>query len=217
MQPNEIDKLTTRLLDWHDQLPWADDLGRIAAPALTELAAGQPVDVELLAARAGMTAASASALLCDSPAEFDDDGRLIGLGLTLRPTPHQVELQGRILFTWCAGDTLMLPGLLGIPARVQSPCFATGEVVKVDVDPDGVRTVDPKSAVVSMVTPDVGLAEFRRHLCDQQHFFASPEAAAAWRTERPQAILVPVRDAFEVSGALAQRWFAPSAAQERGA
>jgi alkylmercury lyase len=70
-----------------------------------------------------------------SPADFDRDGRLVGFGLTLRPTPHRVELDGRTLYTWCVPDTLLLPVLLGRPVRVEARCFATGDPVRVEVEP----------------------------------------------------------------------------------
>jgi hypothetical protein len=155
VQTSEIERLTERLLKWQDQLPWAGELGRIAAAAISELATGEPVEVARLAAAVQLPVDAVDAFLRRSPAEFDRQGRLVGLGLTLRRTAHRLELSGRSLYTWCAGDTLMVPILLGEPARIESPCFATGEIVSVELDADPVHSVTPGTAVVSIVTPDI--------------------------------------------------------------
>lgn len=207
MPTSNTDELSERLGDWQDRLPWpAEDSGIVAA-AISALAAAEPVDVARIAARADRPKSDVLGFLRRSPAEFDDDDRLIGFGLTLRPTPHRVELDGHVLYTWCAPDTLELPVLLGKPVRVESPCRATGETIRVEVDPDGVRAVDPEQAVVSVVTPDVCLSDFRQRLCDEQHFFVSADAAAGWQAERPGAVVVPVRDGFALMRALMARWF----------
>ena len=109
------------------------------------------------------------------------------------------SLGGRTLYTWCTPDTLELPALLGQPARVESRCFATGEPLRVDVDPAGVRELEPDEAVVSMVLPDVCTSDFRPKLCDEQHFFSSATAAAGWHADRPKAIVVPVRSGFALT------------------
>ena len=166
--------------------------------AIAELTAGEPVDVARVADRADAPAEEVLDFLRGSPAELDR-GRLVGFGLTLRPTPHRVELGGRTLYTWCTPDTLELPMLLGQPVRVESRCFATGEPVRVEVDPAGVRELEPDEAVLSMVLPVVCMSDFRQKLCDEQHFFSSATAAAGWHADRPKAIVVPVRSGFELT------------------
>jgi hypothetical protein len=53
---------------------------------------------------------------------------------------------------------------------------------------------------------DVALHQVRQRVCDQQHFFASEEAAAGWLNERPDATVVSVRDGFELGRALVTCW-----------
>ncbi len=207
----EIETVPERMMGWEERLPWAAEIGPVAAAAIAELALGEPVDVARVAARASLPAADALDVLRRSPAEFDDEGRLVGFGLTLRPTAHRFEVGGRTLYTWCALDTLAFPAVLGKPAQIESPCFATGEMIRIEVDPDGVRAVDPVQAVVSIVTPDVGLSDFRQQLCHEQHFFSSRGAAADWHAERPDAIVVPVREGFALTRALVSGWFGSAA------
>jgi len=170
-------------------------------PVLLRLVArGEPVTVADIAAACGRPVAEVQAALGQMPdTELDDAGRVVGWGITQRPTPHQFEVDGRHLFTWCALDTLMFPALLGQAASVTSPCHATGEPVhvQVDVDPDRVSTVTPAEAVVSIVTPGK-TASIRGAFCNQVHFFASTDAAAPWLAEHPGASVLPVAEAFEL-------------------
>lgn len=44
----------------------------------------------------------------------DGEGRVLGFGgLTVAPMHHRFEVGGRILWTWCAWDSLFIPGTLG--------------------------------------------------------------------------------------------------------
>ena len=45
--------------------------------------------------------------------------------------------------------------------------------MRVAIDSTGITSVDPPTAVVSIVTPD-DLSSVRSALCNQVHFFASP-------------------------------------------
>jgi len=170
-------------------------------PDLLRLVArGEPVTVADIAAACGRPVAEVQAALSQMPdTELDDAGRVVGWGITQRPTPHQFEVDGRHLFTWCALDTLMFPALLGQAASVTSPCHATGEPVhvQVDVNPDRVGAVTPAEAVVSIVTPGK-TASIRGAFCNQVHFFASADAAAPWLAGHREASVLPVAEAFEL-------------------
>jgi alkylmercury lyase len=129
-------------------------------------------------------------------------GGLVGLGLTLRPTPHRFEVDGRTLFTWCALDTLVFPALLGTRARVTSPCPVTGVPVRVEVTAERVEEVEPADALVSLVVPEA-VDNIRRAFCHQVHFLSSPEAATRWRAGHPAGVTLPVAEAFQLGQMLA--------------
>jgi alkylmercury lyase len=96
--------------------------------AIRLLADGEPVALERLAAAAGWPVEDVEVALAAKPsAERDDQGRRVGLALTLRPTPHRFTVDGRRLFAWCSSDTLMLPVVIGRPAVVESTCPQTGQ------------------------------------------------------------------------------------------
>jgi alkylmercury lyase len=116
------------------------------------LARGNPASSEEIAATSGKSPEEVRAALDRFPStESDEQGRVVGLGLTLQLTPHRLELEGRALFAWCALDALLIPVLLGRPASLESPCRDTGEPVHIEVTPAGIEMVEPLSAVVSIV------------------------------------------------------------------
>jgi len=87
-----------------------------------------------------------------------------------------------------------LPRHAGVSARVASPCHATGQPIRVDVEPDRIRSVEPAGAVVSIV-PRPQRASIRASFCNHVHFFANAAAAQPWLAEHPDASIVPVADA----------------------
>jgi alkylmercury lyase len=176
----------------------------IVLPTLDLLARGKPASPEEIAAASGKSPEEVRAALDRIPsAEWDEQGRFVGLGLTLQLTPHRLELEGHTLFAWCALDALLFPALLGRPASIESPCRGTGELVHIEVTPAGIEAVEPPSAVVSIVAaPD--LANFRRVSCNNSHFFSSPQAASRWVEKHPEATILPAEDAFRLGRLIAE-------------
>jgi alkylmercury lyase len=174
--------------------------GRELVPhAVRLLSEGEPVALAQLAAAAGWSVEEVEAALgAQISAERDDQGRLVGLALTLRPTTHRVTIDGRTLFAWCASDTLMVPVIVGRPAVVESTCPQTGQAIRVEVTPDRVERVDPPDAVVSAVRPSGQLADVRSDTCDHGHFFSSIEASAAWASAHLEGHIHPVEEAFRL-------------------
>jgi len=188
-------------------------------PLLRLIVEGGPVTVEQFAAAAGRPVDDVRTGLAAVPdTEYDDQGRIIGQGLTLRPTPHRFTVAGEELYTWCALDTLIFPALLDRPAKVESASPVSGEPVRVNVDPtEGATSVDPPTAVVSLVNPEQ-ITSIRSSFCNQVHYFTSPEDAAGWLAEHPGAEVVPVAEACRIGAALAtgllNRLQAPAAADD---
>lgn len=172
------------------------------------LARGRPVTVNDLAAVTGQSVSEVREALAGLPdTEYDEQGRVVGHGITLRPTPHRFEVDGRALFTWCALDTLIFPAVLGRTAHITSPCHATGIPVRLTVAPGAVTGVDPPTALVSIVTPGA-CTSIRTAFCNEVHFFASPAAARPWLHRHPGATVLPVTQAFALGGQLIRTLFA---------
>jgi alkylmercury lyase len=176
----------------------------IVPPTLDLLARGKPASPEEIAAASGKSPEEVRAALDQFPStEWDEQSRVVGLGLTLRLTPHRLELEGRTLFTWCALDALVFPVLLGRPASIESPCRGTGEPVHIGVTPSGIETVEPPSAVVSIVAVR-DLASVRSVGCNNTHFFSSPMAAYRWLERHSEATILSAEDAFRLGRLIAE-------------
>lgn len=198
MSSDPLDELARRLAAGLRASGGGQSMVGLFRPVLRLLARGEPVAPEQIAAATGRPAVEVVAALRRLPsAEWDAAGRLVGLGLTLRPTPHAFEVDGRTLFTWCALDTLVFPALLERPARVVSRSPGGGAEVRVQVRPAGVERVEPPEAVVSLVVPQPA-ENVRRVFCDLVHFFPAPQAAATWLAEHPGAVVLPVEEAFRL-------------------
>lgn len=176
----------------------------IVPPTLDLLARGKPASLEEIAAASGKSPEEVRAALGLFPSvEWDELGRVVGAGLTLSLTPHRFEVEGRTLFAWCALDTLMYPVILGRPASIESPCRGTGEPVRVEATPTRIETVEPPSAVVSVVEPK-DMANIRGVFCENVHFFASPQAGSRWLEKHPEATILPVEEAFRLGRLIAE-------------
>ena len=199
-----MSNLTT---DLTDRLANTNETGLdpgLLVPLLRLLVDGDPVTIEQLASAAGRNVEDVRRGLAAVPdTEYDDLGRIIGQGLTLRPTSHRFTVAGEELYTWCALDTLIFPALLERSARVDSTSPASGDTIRVTVDPAaGVTSVEPATAVVSLVNPDQ-ITSIRSSFCNQVHYFTSPEDAASWLADHPEAEVVPVAEAHRIATTLA--------------
>lgn len=167
------------------------------APLIRLLAHGDPVTIEDLAAASAQDTDDIGAVLRAQPGtEWDDTGRIVGFGLTPHPTEHRFIVAGRTLYTWCAADTLFFPVILDQPAAVESACPASGVPIHLEVTPDRVVALDPPSAVVTQILDSGCLDDIRAKVCDQGHFYASPELAAEWAAHHPGGDVQSIADAF---------------------
>jgi alkylmercury lyase len=201
MLTRDVDELVLTLSDSFPETSGTSNDAPFLKPVLQLLARGKPVDISQIATTTGLTPSRIRRLLRVGGAEMDEDGLLVGMGLTIRETPHRFEIGGRTLYTWCALDTLMFPAVVG-RALVESPCQATGTPVRVEVSAAGVERVEPAEAVVSLVRPRAG-ESIRSSFCNDVHFFRSAPAAVPWLGRHPGAIVLPVVEAFEVGRRLA--------------
>jgi len=129
-------------------------------------------------------------------AEFDQEGNILGLGLTLVTTPHVYEVNGRKMYTWCAGDALVFPVILKQTASIESSDPVTGEKIQMSVTPDRVEKIEPESAVVSFIK-SIDLTDVRGTFCNYVNFFSSSETATEWIAERPNVTFYPASNVYQ--------------------
>ncbi len=209
MQHAQLDKLARTLADRLDC-----EQRELCLQLLRLLARGQPVAPEELAATLHLPRHEVTAALHQlSNTEVDREGNIVGSGLSLVPTPHCFQVNGHALFTWCALDALVYPVILQQAAQVASRCPVTGGMVRLTVTPEGIKDLEPPSAIVSLVLPERAAVcrDVRGTFCHQVHFFSTPEAASLWLAQHPGAFLLSVEDAYQLGRLVAHyRYETPS-------
>lgn len=178
---------------------------RVRAAAYRHLAQGEPVSFDVLATTLGVSVPEVKDVLqriTPSNLECDSAGRMVAFGgLTLKPTAHEFEVDGKTLHTWCAFDTLFIPGLLGKRARVRSTCPVSGRRIGLEVGLERLDACEPEGAFVSLVLPDAETlaGDVRGTFCCHVHFFASEDQARVWISDHGGAFVLPVAEAFELA------------------
>jgi alkylmercury lyase len=188
--------------------PFSPEEQRTAVTLYRELAKGQAVDADQLARALGVPPAEARALLArDSIQAFvypDDQGRVLGFGgLAAQQMQHRFEVEGHILWTWCAWDSLFIPEILGKTARIESRDPESGGIVRLVVSPDRVESAEPTDAVVSFLLPDghfrTSATNVMAQFCHFVFFFTSRASGERWVAKHPGTFLYSLDDAFALA------------------
>jgi alkylmercury lyase len=167
---------------------------------------GQPLPPGDLARRLQMSQESLMAHLVRIPdTEFDEQGNILGWGITLVPTVHQFLVKGRSLFTWCAFDTVLFPSLLQANVQVRSLCKTTGQSITFIATPEGITDLTPATSMLSLPLLSARCECVRGTFCAQSHFFQTREVALSWIALYPEAILLSVEEAATLGRLTAQR------------
>ncbi len=166
------------------------------------LSRGRPVSITELATTVLMSEKEVNDILSEWPGVFkNEDGDIIsywGLGLT--EMIHQIQIDGKTLYNWCAWDSLFIPPLVGKTAHITSVCPVTKEKIKLVVSKHGVE-YQPASTVMSFVKPQSGIKideNVITNFCHKIYFFSSEEAASTWVAENPETFVISVEDAFSL-------------------
>jgi alkylmercury lyase len=181
----------------------------VALGLYRELARGAPVRREHLVSALGISASEVVAALDHNALAcltlHDEQKRIVGFGgLAVPSMAHRFTVGGRQLYTWCAWDALFIPELLDAVAQVESTCPETKSPIRLEVAPDGIKTVQPAGTVVSFLLPEVlrieeTAAETMKSFCHKVHFLASPEAGRAWTARHPGTFVLSLAEAFTLA------------------
>jgi alkylmercury lyase len=171
---------------------------RFEIQSLRLLARGRPVTPEMIASELGIPAQLARSVFEAShgKGQWDEQGHLIGSALSLLPTQHRFRVKSANLYTWCAHDTILLPGLLGMVAEVVSPDPVNGNAINVVIGPDGPKTCSPASAVLTTYDASEPATGPASPVCMNSHYFTSNASADAWSKDRSRVRVTTVEDAF---------------------
>ena len=208
MQHPPLETIVERLLEQSRCGPSDQNL---CSQIVSQVTRGKPVTPAALGASLQIHQDELKHRLTQVPdVEYDQAGNVMGWGLTLAPTPHQLQIRGQPLFTWCAFDTVQFPPTLQAEAQVHSTCLVTGEPIRFTLTPEGViEDLTPASAVISLVVPEQCCgssdgASVRTSFCEQSHFFQSEQAASSWLVVDPAAILLSMEEAAKLEQLVTQ-------------
>ncbi len=196
----DLDKLANLFVDTFPQLSVDDQ--KLTLRLYQLLAEGEPVSRDRLAQALGRSTEAVIQTLSEWPGIFyDESDRIVGfMGLSVKETRHQLRVNGRTVYTWCAWDTLFIPEVLNATVNISSTCAATGEGVRLTVSPSGIQAVEPSDVVVSFLIPDEN--ELRENVtasfCHFVYFFRSREDGEAWVSEHDGTFLLSLEEAFTV-------------------
>ncbi len=174
---------------------------RIAIGLYRLLAEGQPVSPERLAESLNLSQGRIRETLSQWPGVFYDDTRsVVGFwGLALSGMPHRLQVDGKGLYTWCAWDSLFIPGILGKTGNVESKDPVTGEKISLVVGPEGVQELAPTETVVSFLEPNgVFDSDVIQSFCHFVHFFGSRKSGERWTSAHKGTLLLSVDQAYEL-------------------
>ncbi len=160
------------------------------------LSKGRPLSPERLADELQFAPDEVATLL--RMGEKDQDGNLVGLGVSLVPTRHSYRFKGRQLYTWCAGDAIMFSIFLKSDAVIESPDPISGDLVRLIATPEGVQQLEPSTAVVTHPSATESLENVRAWFCDLTNFFTSVETASQYVSQHPGLVIIPVDEVFQV-------------------
>lgn len=172
---------------------------RVAVALYRMLGEGAPVPVSRLAASLGLSEDAIRDALESWAVFYDRAGAVIGFGglTVVEMPPHRLIVNGRSLYTWCAWDSLFIPGILDKTARVESVCPVTRTPIAMTVTPAGVADLTPPTTVVSFLTPE---RRFDQNVIDSfchfVHFFQTSQAGEEWTGRHPGTFLLSVQEAF---------------------
>lgn len=118
---------------------------------------------------------------------LDEQGNVTGIGgLSVVPAEHELTLNGRRLYTWCALDALAIPAAYGMDAHVRSSTVDDGLPLDLDFKEGG---WSPEELWINLVEPTC-CARLREGVCTEINFYRHrpPEGpvvltvnqAAAW-------------------------------------
>jgi len=138
--------------------------------------------------------------------EIDEGENLVGIaGLSQKKHSHRFEVNGHILSTWCAWDTLFLPALLKHSAKVESFCPATKSRISLTLSPYGVENYEPANTVLSMVLPEPNpegpksAEEIWKVFCHYVFFFSSAEVVTEWfKGKNYDPVVLSVEEGFQL-------------------
>jgi alkylmercury lyase len=141
---------------------------------------GQPVPLRTLAAASRLSTEETESRLSEieeaGRARRNKDGSLVGIaGLSLEPTTHAIEIEGREFWTWCALDAVGIFTALGATGQVTSTPPGSKHSLEIEFT-HGVT--DTKTAL--FIAGGYNGRDVFASWCPNVNFFDTDEDATRW-------------------------------------
>lgn len=207
------------LMEAGGPLDFSPDRARLFVRVARTLAQGRPIageQYDRIVAELAIAPEEAHRFL-DEWGERDGEGTIVGMGLTLNETPHQISVNGAQLWAWCAEDTLFYPVVLDQAATIESASPVSGELTRLRVSPTHVEEVSPPGTVVTLPVVDPDVADLSsvdaiwNTFCHHSFFFPSRAEAEQWADGREDIEILPVAEGFAIGRQMAARLLAHGA------
>ena len=169
------------------------------------LARGEPLTVGQIANAVGVNDHEVEEALAKARCAFNESGRLIDLfGMTLAPTYHRLEIEGKAVFSCCALWAHVIPKLVDREVLVESVDPQSREIVRLEIAPGKVQSVNPGTAIATMAVADAASIEqdVGAAFCRHVRHFASSDSAQKFATGSPSCRVVDVDELHEVAAQL---------------
>lgn len=174
-------------------------------PAFKLLAAGRPLEVGEVAEASGSTVEKVAKALDAARSERDARSRLVDLyGLSLAPTLHRLEIDGKFLHSCCALWAHVIPKLVDRRVTIESIDPVRRSLVRLSVSPDRVESTEPLGAVatIAVATQEAIDADVGAAFCSQVRHFASRGSAEEFAAERPTCQVLTLAELQDAAGQL---------------
>jgi alkylmercury lyase len=112
--------------------------------------------------------------------------------------------------TGCAGDIFWAAPLVRPSLQLEETCPATGTPIRIVFTPSGVEHAEPAGAVMAIVDPEEvtnaletagDIEEIDANVCVRcSPLLSSADAAQGWLADHPSGRVLPVRQAWDLSG-----------------
>jgi len=162
--------------------PVARAVRRIAVFGFRALWSGRSVTlIELLGEDGTALTEATEHLRLRGRIELSADGQLIAVhGLSLRPTPHQIEHDNGVINTWCALDAIGIPAALRIDARATTRCPTCQRPLAVRLSAGNPQ---PLPGAV-LWYPEVSCGHLIEDFCSGANLFCTTDHLEQWTGER---------------------------------
>jgi len=186
----------------HISLRWQQTNKILLRQLFPLLAQGRPVPSTQLAQITGNDIATVEQVLIEGHTDRDKQGNVIELfGITQAPTLHRIQVGHVCLFSCCALVSQMVPLLLSQTATIESVDPVGHRLVRLTISPTGIQSVDPYSAVGTLVLTSAEQVQkdVRSAFCMHVHHFPDTDSAQEFVNIDPRRYVVDIQQLHEAA------------------